>query len=412
MYFTNALIVEDFQIFIDYLATRNVSLTASKNVLKSSDLLILNEKMSSFQTKFVTNKTKQEQMGLINTFFYIAKSANLFILAVSKKEVVFQPNEAKIKEYEELSDDAKYFFLLEAFWSFIDWDEAFDCRSFWKSDALQKLLKKNTPNKAMTVSCVELKRKGVVSGGVYKFFDEVMSAFGCIELFWDKNLVDAPKNKYVYPYEAMSLTVHGALILPVLFEERSQFGWNLENRLIDAYFEFEESEERMGHFEDAFKIAFPNLKAENSLLQVRFPLRKGLYRFKVSFEKEMYRIIEIAGSDTFEDLHLAIQDAIDFENDHLYYFSLTGKSAVYNSFAFWSPDGDDGVRTTMVQIGETNLYKGQQILYYFDFGASWNFDVVLLDIEENTAEPKEYKITQKIGESPKQYDWDGDWEED
>ncbi len=58
MYFTNALIIKDFQIFIDYLAARNVSLTASKNVLKSSDLLVLNEKMLSFQTKFATNKTK------------------------------------------------------------------------------------------------------------------------------------------------------------------------------------------------------------------------------------------------------------------------------------------------------------------------------------------------------------------
>ncbi len=411
MYFTNALIIKDFQIFIDHLATRKVSLTASKNVLKSSDLLVLNEKMLSFQTKFVTNKTKQEQMSLLNTFFYIAKSANLFIPAASKKEFVFQPNEVKITEYEELSDDAKYFFLLEAFWSFMDWDEAFDCRAFWKSDALEKLLKKNIPNKAITISCHELKRKGEVMGGVYKFFEEIMSAFGCVGLFWDKNVVDVPKNKYVYPYGAMSLTIEGALILPILFKDRSQFDWNLESRLIDAYFELEEGEEPMGRFEDAFKIAFPDLKAEHSLLEVRFPLRKGLYRFKVSFEKEVYRIIEIAGSDTFEELHLAIQDAMDFDNDHLYYFSLTGKNATYNSFAFWSPNGEDGVRTTMVQIGETNLYKGQQILYYFDFGASWRFDVVLLDIEENTKEPKEYKITQKIGENPKQYDWDDDDDE-
>ncbi len=319
-----------------------------------------------------------------------------------------QPNEVKITEYEELSDDGKYFFLLEAFWSFMDWDEAFDCRVFWKSDVLKKLLKKNTPNKAITISCQELKRKGEEMGGVYKFFEEIMSAFGCLELFWDKNLVDAPKNKYAHPYEAMSLTTQGALILPILFEERSQFEWSLENRLIDAYFDLEEGEEPMGRFEDAFKIAFPDLKVEHSLFQMRFPLRKGLYRFKVSFGKEIYRIIEIAGSDTFEDLHLAIQDAIDFGNDHLYYFSLTGKGATYNSFAFWSPDGGEGVRTTMVQIGETNLYKGQQILYYFDFGASWKFDVILLDIEENTKEPKEYKITHKVGKSPKQYDWDDD----
>ncbi len=332
----------------------------------------------------------------------------LFIPAASKKELIFEPNEVKIKEYEELSDDTKYFFLLEAFWSFIDWREVFGCRSFWKSDVLKKLLKKNIPNKTVTISCNELKRKGQERASSDKFFEEVMSAFGCVELFWDKNLVDAPKNRYVSPYEAMSLTLQGASILPILVEERSQFEWNLENRLIDAYYELEEGEETMGRFEDAFKIAFPDLKVEHSLLQVRFPLRKGLYRFKVSFGKEMCRIIEFAGSDTFEDLHLAIQDAIDFDNDHLYYFSLTGKSAAHNSFAFWSPDGDDGVRTTMVQIGETNLYKGQQILYYFDFGASWNFDAILLDIEEDTVEPKEYKITQKVGDSPKQYDWDDD----
>ena len=39
-------------------------------------------------------------------------------------------------------------------------------------------------------------------------------------------------------------------------------------------------------------------------------------------EEECIRVIEIDSSSTLEDLHLAIQDAVDFDNDHLCEFYI------------------------------------------------------------------------------------------
>ena len=52
------------------------------------------------------------------------------------------------------------------------------------------------------------------------------------------------------------------------------------------------------------------------------------YTFHVSLPGagKVWRKIEIAAEQTLEQLHLSIQDAFDFDNDHLYSFFLSGKA--------------------------------------------------------------------------------------
>ena len=45
------------------------------------------------------------------------------------------------------------------------------------------------------------------------------------------------------------------------------------------------------------------------------------YIFKVSLGR-FWRTIAISGEDSLDQLHLAIQEAFNFDNDHLYAFSL------------------------------------------------------------------------------------------
>lgn len=52
------------------------------------------------------------------------------------------------------------------------------------------------------------------------------------------------------------------------------------------------------------------------------------YTFHVSLpgHETMWRKIEMRGDQTLEQLHLAIQDAFEFDNDHLYSFFMSGKA--------------------------------------------------------------------------------------
>src|SRR5262249_51784805 len=58
-----------------------------------------------------------------------------------------------------------------------------------------------------------------------------------------------------------------------------------------------------------------------------------LYRFKVEVKQglfdqfhDIWRRVELRGEQTLHDLHMAIQQAFDFDNDHLYAFFLSNRA--------------------------------------------------------------------------------------
>ena len=82
--------------------------------------------------------------------------------------------------------------------------------------------------------------------------------------------------------------------------------------------------------------------------------------------------IEIDSSSTLEDLHLAIQDAVKFDNDHLYEFYISRTERGRDRIRF--DDENEGIFNTT--LGELfPLEKGKKLFYMFDYGDSWLFKV-------------------------------------
>jgi hypothetical protein len=90
--------------------------------------------------------------------------------------------------------------------------------------------------------------------------------------------------------------------------------------------------------------------------------------------------VAVAGHEHLSELHEAIQQAFNWEDDHLYSFWLDGE--------FWSRDGEELVRpgttdtdsrTADVPVGELRLKIGSQIAYVFDYGDEWR---VMLTLRE------------------------------
>jgi len=133
--------------------------------------------------------------------------------------------------------------------------------------------------------------------------------------------------------------------------------------------------------------------------------------------KIVCRTIQIRGDQTLEDLHYAIFDAFDREDQHMYEFQVGGKGPMdpkakryVLSGAFQNPmpgtrrAAGDATRAAISSLG---LKKGDAFGYWFDFGDDWWHQINVMDVEEKAGRGKYPKVTSRVGESPPQYvDWD------
>ena len=125
-------------------------------------------------------------------------------------------------------------------------------------------------------------------------------------------------------------------------------------------------------------------------------------------DREIWRVIEIADDQTLHDLHLTIQDAVDFDDDHLYSFFMSNR-AWDESSAYVSPREPEGIKANRVEIRDLNLRLKQRFLYLFDYGDEHRFDVQLIERRPYQAGVRYPRIVESQGENPPQY---GTWEDE
>ncbi|MGE4509377.1 MAG: hypothetical protein AB7D16_12220 [Eubacteriaceae bacterium] len=127
----------------------------------------------------------------------------------------------------------------------------------------------------------------------------------------------------------------------------------------------------------------------------------------------MFRIIEVSGGTKLDHLHKIITNAFDFDDEHLYMFSQKRKK--YDSDGYYAPgSGAGGHSAARTRLNELGLKPRNKILFLYDFGDEWEFDVLVSKITE-----VDKKISSQVIESQgqlEQYeDWDDedeDWEDE
>jgi hypothetical protein len=133
----------------------------------------------------------------------------------------------------------------------------------------------------------------------------------------------------------------------------------------------------------------------------------GAYAFKVKFtwNKHINCTIELRSEQTLEDLHFAIQQAINWDADHLYSFYMNGE--LYDDrYGFACPfEKDRPPWTNEAVLGELGLVLGHKFLYYFDYGDSHKFEVEVVEIHPRADDGKYPRLVESHGEMPPQYGW-------
>ncbi|MFC1737327.1 hypothetical protein ACFL1X_14540 [Candidatus Hydrogenedentota bacterium] len=141
--------------------------------------------------------------------------------------------------------------------------------------------------------------------------------------------------------------------------------------------------------------------------------KKTIFVLKVAltYESEISRQIEIAGTDALEDLHFAIFEAFERDEEQLYSFFFGRTHKDHNKeytpidenpkVNHDTPGLKDSKTTGMNKLG---LKKGRTFEYVFDFHDSWWHTLEVVAIEERTDREEYPRMVDGEGDSPPQYE--------
>ena len=146
----------------------------------------------------------------------------------------------------------------------------------------------------------------------------------------------------------------------------------------------------------------------------------AVYRLKVVLtrmgpyepDNEVSRTFEMEGRQTLHNLHMEIQHAFGWDNDHLYSFFLGGK--VFDKENEYSGDplgghlqsefGPPSKSASDTQIRDLNLTRNKEILYLFDYGDELVHNVIVEEIrEKNESDTNLPIVVNIVGSPPSQY---------
>lgn len=146
-----------------------------------------------------------------------------------------------------------------------------------------------------------------------------------------------------------------------------------------------------------------------------------VYRLKVvlirmgshEIEEEVSRTFEVEGNHTLYDLHMDIQYAFNWDNDHMFSFYFGGKLFDRENEYSGNPLGEHivpGMGTpsksaATTQIRDLGLAENSTFLYLFDYGDELVHEVIVEKIrDKNDGVKKLPTVISKLGTPPPQYE--------
>jgi|SRR6185436_7563237 len=135
----------------------------------------------------------------------------------------------------------------------------------------------------------------------------------------------------------------------------------------------------------------------------------AVYRFRITFEdfEEISREIEIKSEQTFEDLHFAIQESINFDGAQPASFYMSNDNWIKGQeISLGERPARDGVKCVLMNNAYLQDWiedPHQKIYYESDYSSDWTFFVELIKILPDANPRAKYPVCVKInGDAPKQ----------
>lgn len=416
-------ILKDFESFMSYFEANKIKVSEKTKHFPNKTLSEVNAKLENGVQNPPKN-LRQEGYTLIHLFYHISLVSGLADISVIKNKSCIEVK-PRHEEFLTLSPVDKYMFLLEAFWVHCDLNMI--SNSYFQGRTTQDIILFLDP------LCKEIEKgKSDFNPDNDKYqhsfrdlgtFIECLSFFGFCDFEIDIDHEFATLSRRVI--KRLWITEFGMKILPVLNQNRNLSFWNVSFRIESGEkIDFpgqKNSEYDIGGFMFESKkysksSSFVKIEPFNSIFKSLLSGMKDIVIpvipheekvdlchmiFNVYFTTKIYRKIAISSDSTLEELHWIIQEAFDFDNDHLYSFFMAGKP--WSHKAINCPEGSEGPFTDEVTLGELKLKPGKKILYLFDYGDEWRFNVILKNVDPIEKPMKSPIILESVGEAPQQY---------
>jgi hypothetical protein len=389
--------IGDFHKFCRYIEDKNPVLTKAKTNLGKKDLFEINA-LLHFRKDVAAPNYQQESYPFIDLMFHLCTRGKLFRKTADAKGNILLTSTPGKAEFDQLNHFEQYAFLFETFWCTFDFQEIMRFGQQPIKEIIHTFAR-STPGKQL--------KKGAFSGRrdydpLFSYSSSLIYYFNFFSLCDFIPVTDSDKKitRYDDSIVAVIPTELGVSLSKTL-EGQEIVRWNIPCLKELGFYKGDVRADP--GFVPLYKMmapVFPGGTIENTVSAVP-AIEEGCFLFKVSVSPGVWRKIQLSHLHTLLDLHNAIQDAFDFDDDHLYSFFMDAKR--YSRNVYESPNCENGPYVDEVNIGELELYEGQRILYLFDYGDSWEFNIVLEKIDSNGPLPFNPKIVEKKGKAPDQY---------
>ncbi|WP_343084334.1 plasmid pRiA4b ORF-3 family protein [Blautia producta] len=362
-------LAEDYIQFLNYMSNNIVKLTARTLRLGKKDCFEINSLFHCAPEIWQGAGRTQEYYVEIDYFFYF--SIYYGIIRPFKKGGSFSVEmTGKKEQFLKMSSTQRYGIMLTYMFGEYLWSES-SCCTYDFSHALIQ-------DKFMPVDYSQITDMRKFKY-LYLTFPRLFSAFGLLEIKWVDTLEKDDKNGMQH----IRLTNLGSDIFRFI-RIRDLLSVGDEERTVSLLNKF-----------TALGSTVDDVKA---FMQPETTSGNVTYILKVELGSCM-RKIRIGGRATLEELHEAIQRAVDFDNDHMYCFTIgfgRTKKSYYHPYC-----EDEPYLANEVYLQEILLYEKMKFEYLFDFGDCWRFEITVEKIlPEYTVNAE---VIKQKGRNPKQY---------
>jgi Plasmid pRiA4b ORF-3-like protein len=376
-------ILLDFQTMLELLQPNGIEISGTNSLLPMKSLAGINQKLSH-PIDIKLARPQQKSYPYINGLYLLLRASGLSQLTIQGKKQLLILDAEVLRSWATLNPSERYFNLLEIWLRRSDaeilgsyrdpFGMLFRLVAFWS----------RIPDRGITYESYQ-RQEDLRLPELYNV--ALLELFGFIAIEQGET-----ENGKGWRIKHIHCLPFGNAMMDLLVDicGKTDFESWLEQESTNNY--------AIGEWQPAIKPFFPEWERNIEIPIDEF--QEGIFVFKVSLAKACRRIA-IPSHLNLDFLSGSILDAFDFDCDHLYEFSYKDRFGI--KATVHHPYMEDAPSTDEVLIGDLPLKPGDSMIFHFDFGDDWEFQVLLEQIDPPDAKVKKPKILESHGKAPKQY---------
>jgi len=382
-------LLKDFSTLLEFIGSTGIPVSGKNHLLAIKLLPQLNQLMSN-PLDVRLKRPQQKSFPHINGLYLLLRASGLTKIAFEKKHAFVMLDHKVLADWQSLNPTERYVALFQAWWHRGNaeiigerWDYyngLYDSLDFFLNTLGDGLNLKEKPHDFAYLR---------YRPGFHNL--ALMALFGFIRIEQDTAL--SGEN---WPIVNIVPSPWGRALLTHFAKHITSF---------DEPVNEPSDDELMALWASELKTYLPEL--EKGLKQPEpEESQDNVYVFKVILGSA-YRKIAVPGDTGLEKLASTILRAFNFDNDHLYEFVYKNRYGITERVVHPYVESDE-LCTTDCIVGELPLYQGMELIFHFDFGDDWRFQMVVESIASKDISYTEPTVIEQHGKPPEQYP---DWEE-